>query len=155
MVRLRLGKTAMASRHEFPQEPVPAVSVLVFRHGDVLLVKRSDEPSQGLWSPPGGSLELGETVEQAAAREALEETGVTVRPERTVDVREVIVRDDRGRVRWHYVLFAVLSTYVSGEPFPASDAENARFISLKELGDYELTPTAREAIERAAGARPP
>ncbi len=145
----------MASRNEFPDRPVPAVSALVFRDRDVLLVKRADEPSRGLWSPPGGSLEIGETVEEAAAREALEETGVTVRPTRAVDARDVILRDQRGRVRWHYVLFAVLCDYVSGEPFPGSDAANARFLPLKDLGEYELTPSARDALERATGMRFP
>jgi 8-oxo-dGTP diphosphatase len=145
----------MASRNEFPARPVPAVSALVFREGAVLLVKRRKEPSRGLWSPPGGSVELGETVEAAAVREALEETAVVVHAERVVDVRDVILKDDAGRVRWHYVLFAVLCDYVSGEPFPATDADNARFIPLKELGEYDLTPTAREALERVAGARSP
>jgi ADP-ribose pyrophosphatase len=143
----------MASPNEFPERPVPAVSALVFRDGAVLLVKRRDEPSRGLWSPPGGSLELGETVEQAAAREALEETGVTVLPGRIVEVRDVVLRNGEGRIQWHYVLFAVLCEYVSGEPFPASDAENARFILLKDLGEYELTPTAREALEAASRMR--
>jgi ADP-ribose pyrophosphatase YjhB (NUDIX family) len=145
----------MAARHEFPDRPVPAVSAIVFRDGSVLLVKRRDEPSRGLWSPPGGSVELGETVEAAAARETLEETGVRVRPLRVVDLREVIQADPGGRWRWHYVLFAVLCEYLEGDPFPGSDAENACFLPLRELGEYEVTPTAREALERVAGTRPP
>lgn len=143
----------MVSRNEFPARPVPAVSALVFREGAILLVKRRDEPSKGFWSPPGGSLELGETVEEAATREAVEETGVTVNAQGVVDVREVIVKDDAARVQWHYVLFSVLCKYVSGEPFPATDADNARFIPLKELGEYDITPTVREALERVAGTR--
>ena len=143
----------MASPNEFPDRPVPAVSALVFRDGAVLMVKRRDEPGRGQWSPPGGSVEVGETVEQAAAREALEETGVIARPDRVLDLRNVLLRDGRGTVQWHYVLFAVLCEYVSGEPFPASDAENARFILLKDLVEYELTPTAREALEAASRVR--
>lgn len=143
------------ARNEYPDGPVPAVSALVFRSGGVLLVKRRDEPSRGLCGPPGGSLELGETVEEAAARETLEETGVTVRPLRVVDTRDVIVRDGSGRLRWHYVLVVVLCEPVAGNPFPASDAENARFLPLAELGEYDLTPTAREAIERATRGRMP
>jgi len=145
----------MVSRYEFPARPVPAVSALVFREGAILLVKRHDEPSQGLWSPPGGSVELGETVEQAATREALEETGVAVRAHGVVDVRDVIVKEEGARVRWHYVLFGVLCKYVSGEPFPATDADNAQFVPLKQLGEYDISPTAREALDRVAGKRSP
>ncbi len=141
------------ARNEYPDRAVPGAFALVFREGSVLLVKRGDEPSRGLWSPPGGSVEVGETVPEAAAREALEETGVTVRPGAVVDVQDVIVRDAEGRVQWHYVLFAVLCAWVSGDPFPATDAENARFIPLAELGEYELTE--RETIERVARSRSP
>ncbi len=145
----------MSSPNEFPDRPVPAVAALVFRDGSVLLVKRRDEPNRGRWSPPGGSLEIGETVEAAAARETLEETGVTVRPVRVVDVRDFVDRGPDGRVRWHYVLMNVLCEYVSGDPYPASDADNARFIPLKELGEYEITATAQEALERASRMRSP
>lgn len=142
-------------RNEFPERPVPAVSAIVFRDGAVLLVKRRDEPSRGLWSPPGGSLEVGETAEQGAVREALEETGVTVRAREVVGVQDVILRAPDGRIRWHYVLVGVLCDWVSGEPFPATDAENARFIPLAEVGEYEMTPTARRLLERVAGSRGP
>lgn len=145
----------MPARHEFPNRPIPAVSALVFRGGAVLLVKRRDEPSRGIWSPPGGSLELGETVEEAAVRETQEETGVAVRPVRVVDVRDYLSRDQEGRVQWHYVLLSVLCDYVSGEPFPATDAENARFIPLASLPDYDVTATARDVLERVAASRPP
>jgi len=145
----------MVSRNEFPDRPVPAVSALVFRDGAVLLVKRRDEPNRGLWSPPGGSVELGETVQDAAVRETLEETGVEVHARDVVDVRDVILKQPDGRVEWHYVLFAVLCDWVSGEPFPATDAENARFIPLSELGEYDMTPTARQVLERVSRGRAP
>lgn len=145
----------MVSRNEFPARPVPGVNALVFRDGTVLLVKRRDEPNKGLWSPPGGSLEIGETVEVAAAREALEETGVVARPVGVAEIRDVILRDGSGRVQWHYVLFGVLCEYVTGEPYPASDAENARFLPLKELGEYELVEGAPEAIEHVMRTRSP
>ncbi len=143
----------MPARNEFPDRPVPAVGALVFRGDAVLLVKRGDEPSRGLWSIPGGSLELGETAEAAAERETSEETGVVVRSVRVAEVNSLVLRDPAGRVRWHYALIDVLCEWVSGEPFPATDADNARFIPLAELGEYDLTPTAREALERVARSR--
>ncbi|OGS62704.1 MAG: hypothetical protein A3K59_01030 [Euryarchaeota archaeon RBG_19FT_COMBO_69_17] len=142
-------------RNEFPGRPVPAVGAIVFRGDAVLLVKRGREPNKGRWSLPGGSLETGETVEAAAVREAREETGVVARALRPAFVGDYVSRDPDGRVRWHYVLIDVLCEYVSGEAVPATDAEEARFVPLRELGDYDVTPTAVEAIGRAAGMRVP
>ncbi len=70
MVRLRIAED-VASPNEFPKRPVPAVGAVVFREGEVLLVKRGSEPNKGRWSLPGGVLEVGETVEAAAVRETL------------------------------------------------------------------------------------
>jgi ADP-ribose pyrophosphatase len=145
----------MPSTNEFPERPIPAVSALVFRDGAVLLVRRRDKPNQGVWSPPGGSVELGETVEAAAARETLEETGVLVLPLGVVDVRDVVVRAPDGRVQWHYVLFEVRCEYVAGEPLPATDADDARFLSLNEPAEYEVTLTAQQALERVLRMRSP
>ena len=131
---------------------MPAVGAIVFRDGAVLLVKRGAEPNRGRWSLPGGSLETGETVEAAAARETREETGVEVRPLRVLDVRDFIEQKD-GRVRWHYVLIDVLCEYVQGDPFPATDAENARLIPLGELGEYEVVPAALEVLQMASARR--
>jgi len=112
----------------------------------VLLVKRGAEPNRSRWSLPGGSLEIGETVEAGAVRETREETGVDVQPLRVLDVRNFIERKD-GEVRWHYVLIDVLCEYLRGDPFPATDAENARLIPLRELGEYDVVPTALEVLQ--------
>jgi len=125
---------------------VPAVGAIVFRDGAVLLVKRGAEPNRGRWSLPGGSLEIGETVEAGAVRETREETGVDVQPLRVLDVCNFIERKD-GEVRWHYVLIDVLCEYVRGDPFPATDAENARLIPLRELGEYDVVPAALEVLQ--------
>ncbi len=139
----------MGASNEFPKRPVPAVGAIVFRGDKVLLVKRGSEPNRGRWSIPGGSLEIGETVEAGAARETREETGVSVRPIKVFDVRDYI-EEDRGAVRWHYVLIDVLCAYVDGEAFPASDAINARFIPLRELGEHDITPETLEVLQSAA-----
>lgn len=142
----------MASENEYPTHPVPAVGAIVFRGAEILLVKRGSEPNKGRWSIPGGALETGETVEEAAARETLEETGVRVRAIAVFDVGDFIERDGT-RVRWHYVLIDVLCSYVSGEPFPGSDAQNARFLPLAELGEYDVVPAALAAISEASSVR--
>ncbi len=148
----RRDSGSVPAESEFPDRPVPAVGAVVFRDGQVLLVKRASEPNRGLWSLPGGALEISETVEAGAVRETFEETGVNVRPLRVLDVSDLIVSEGAW-IRWHYVLIDVLCEYVGGEPYPASDAENARFIALRELGDYEVTPAALELLEGASGSR--
>jgi len=145
----------VTAANEHPERPVPAVGAIVFRGNDVLLVKRGNEPNKGRWSVPGGALEIGETVEEAVVRETLEETRVLVRPIRVVDVLTYVDREPSGPVRWHYVLIDVLCEHVRGEPYPSSDAENARFIPLRELGDYDITPTTMAVLEKASGLRPP
>lgn len=131
---------------------MPAVGSIVFRDGAVLLVKRGTEPNMGRWSLPGGLLEIGETVESAAVRETLEETRIRVRAHRLFDVGDFI-RLDGGRVRWHYVLIDILCEFLEGEPFPESDASNARFVPLTELGEYDVTETTLDVIRRAAAVR--
>jgi len=143
----------MPATHEFPRAPVPAVGAVVFRGSQVLLVRRANPPYQGRWSLPGGSLEVGETVEQAAVRETREETGVEVRPGTVMWVADYIEKGG-NRVRWHYVLIDVLCHYLRGEPFPGSDASNARFVEMRELTELDLVPTALDVIKRAATQRP-
>ena len=142
----------MSSRNEFPERPVPAVGAIVFRDGAVLLVKRGAEPNQGRWSLPGGALEIGETVEAAAVRETLEETRVDVRPARVFDVRDFIQLEGT-KVRWHYVLIDVLCEFIGGGPFPGTDAENARFVPFRELGEYDVASAALEVLQAASAAR--
>jgi len=142
----------MAAEDEFPESPVPAAGAIVFRDGAILLVKRGAEPNAGRWSLPGGLVEVGETVESAVIRETMEETHIRVRPLRVFDVA-AFIRVETGRVRWHYVLIDMLCEYQGGEPFPDTDAANARFIPLRELGEYDVTESAREIIGRAASER--
>ncbi|MGI0149713.1 MAG: GNAT family N-acetyltransferase [Thermoplasmata archaeon] len=128
------------------------MGAIVFRDGAVLLVKRAAEPNAARWSLPGGLLEIGETVEAAAVRETFEETRVRVRPVRLFDVSDFI-RMEAGRIRWHYVLIDLLCEYIAGEPFPETDALNARFIPLQDLGEYDVTETTLDIVRRTSTIR--
>jgi len=139
---------------EYPETPVPAAAGVVFRGNDVLMVKRGPPPHPHRWSVPGGSIEEGETAEEAASREVLEETGVRVRPLKTVLVHDLIERDSGRRVRFHYAIVDVLCEYIGGEPLPASDAENARWIPIRELHEYDVSEGALKAITAGLRARP-
>jgi len=136
---------------EYPERPVPAAAGVVFRVNDILMVKRGGPPHQGRWSVPGGAVEEGETVESAVVRELLEETAVRVRPVKVVLVHDLVERDPKGRVRFHYAIVDILCEYVEGDPMPASDAVNARWVPVRELHEYDVSEGALKAI--AAGLR--
>ena len=93
----------------YPQIPMVAVHALVLKERQMLLVKRSKEPSKGKWSLPGGRIELGETIYEAAKREVLEECSVEIEIERLLDVGDSIIRDEEGRVQYHFALIYLLA----------------------------------------------
>ena len=140
------GSTA-PSGGEYPSGPQTAVGVIVFRDDKVLLVKRANRPGQGLWAIPGGRVELGETLKEAARREVKEETGVSISPTEPIYVFEVIERDDEGDIRFHYVIIDLLAEYLSGEVNPGTDASEARWISSAELKELPVTKTTREVLK--------
>jgi ADP-ribose pyrophosphatase YjhB (NUDIX family) len=128
--------------------PTLGVSTLVMHGGKVLLVKRSREPLRGLWSLPGGHVEAGESLADAALREVREETGIVAdKPER-IDVVEVIPRDAGGGIAAHFVLVVFRARYVSGEPVAADDAAEARWVNAADLTKLAMTEEARRMIER-------
>ena len=138
----------MKSDREYPSSPIPGVAATVISDGKVLLVKRANEPARGRWGLPGGVVELGERVEDAVVREVREETGLSVRPIRTLTVYDSIVRDDERRVRFHYVLVEMLCEADAGSPEALSDALDVRWVPLGELDSIDMTSGARRLIEQ-------
>ena len=124
----------------------PAVGAVVFKDDAVLLVHRSNPPSRGMWSIPGGRIRLGETLQAAAEREILEETGVVIRANRPVLAFDVIQKDDRGVVKYHYVIVDLAADYVSGEPLAGDDAADARWIAADELAGLTVNPATRRLL---------
>jgi 8-oxo-dGTP diphosphatase len=116
--------------NQFPRLAALAVTL---RGDEVLLVRRRNPPDAGLWGFPGGHVDPGETALQAAARELAEETGVIATPRRYLDNVDLILRDDNGQLRYHFLLAAVLCDYVSGEPVAADDATEAAWYPIAEV----------------------
>jgi len=124
------------------------VGVLI-REGDrYLIVKRAAEPDAGLWSIPGGLVEIGEKAADAAAREAEEETGLDVEIVDILGVVDKVVRDEEDRIKFHFVIVDYLAKPKGGSLRAASDALEARWVKAEELPDYELSPTLVELLRR-------
>src|ERR1700677_2043752 len=108
-------------KREYPDAPLLSVGAIIIEGDRVVLVKRGLIPLAGEWSIPGGVLEMGETLRQAAARNALEETGLTVEVGELLGVYDRILRDADERIRYHYVLIDFLCHRIAGEPQGAGD----------------------------------
>ena len=141
----------MIKNTEYPERPIAGVGVVVFRNEEVLLVKRKRAPYKGQWSIPGGKQELGETVTQAARRELMEETGVEVNELTLIDVVDIIVRDEEGKILYHYIVADYRAHWLSGECSPGDDAQDVQWFNLNKLGSISLLDKTRKIILKAAG----
>ena len=143
----------MSNPREYPEAPRVGVGAVVLKDGHVLLVRRNRPPAEGKWSIPGGLVDLGETTEVAAVREVAEECGLTVRLYGLAGVVERIIADPDGRVRYHYVLIDYVATPESGELHAGSDAADARWVPIGELGRYETTEGLASMVEKAVNLK--
>ncbi len=130
---------------EYPSLPVMGVGVVIVEDGKLVLVKRGVEPARGKWSIPGGGVELGEAVRDAAVREAKEECGLDVElvDERPMDAFDTMFRDEDGRLRFHYVLLQFLARPKGGNLQATSDVTDARWVPLEEVENFDLTESFR------------
>jgi len=141
----------MRKNIEYPKRPIAGVGVVVFRNEEVLLVKRKKAPYKGQWSIPGGKQRLGETVTQAAHRELMEETGVEVNELTLVDVIDIIVPDEEGKILYHYIVTDYRTRWLSGECSPGDDAQDVQWFNLNKLGSISLLDKTRKIILKAVG----
>ena len=136
-----------------PRAPAVGVGGVLVRDGRVLLIRRGKEPLLGRWVVPGGTVELGETLEEALVREMEEETGLRVEPVEVLAVFDRIQREG-GRVVYHYVIVDYLCRWCSGDARAASDALEVAWASAEDLAAYDLPAKAmdvvRDAFRRAA-----
>ncbi len=137
-------------RREYPTQPIVGVGAVIVQDGRLVLVRRGVEPGKGKWSIPGGGVELGETVGDAAVREAKEECGLDIElfEDRPMDALDKIVPGEKGRLKYHYVLLQFLARPKGGTLKPTSDATEARWVPLEEVERYNLTDSFRAFFKK-------
>lgn len=132
------------AKKEYPDAPRVAVGAVVLHNNKVLLVLRGQNPAKGLWAIPGGSVELGESIQAAAEREIMEETGLQIKAGEVVYTFDRIQRDEANRVQYHYVIVDLLAEPLNpNQPLrPADDVDDAGWFTLAELenSDMPVTP---------------
>ena len=133
----------MRSRREYPDHPLVGVGGLIHKGDEILLVKRKFEPNKGRWSLPGGLVEVGEEPAEAAEREVREELGLEVEMEGLFQVANEVIRDEAGRVKYHFILIDYLMTPRGSD------------ISLNEEStDYRWFPASRvESLEASVNTK--
>jgi len=146
----------MASSREYPDRPVVGVGGVIIDRGRAVLIRRGSEPLLGEWSIPGGTLEIGETLEQGVARELLEETGIQVRVLGLIEVFDRIYSHDGvaseqaiERPRFHYVIADYLCECLGGKLRAGSDVTDVALAREEELAKFHLTATATRILKKA------
>ena len=134
------------SDREYPARPIVGIGIVVIKGNTVLLVRRGKPPNIGAWTLPGGAQELGETTEDAARRELLEETGIEVGKLHFAATVDNIRHDETGRVRFHYTIIDFAARWVAGEPVADTDVTEAVWAPLDALDDYGLWSEAHRVI---------
>lgn len=147
-------------KREYPESPLVGVGAVIVDRDQhvaeqgphqpdaprVLLIRRGTAPLLGEWSLPGGVLDCGETLREAVAREAFEETGLLVESSEMLGVYERVIRAEDTRVRYHYVLIDFLCHPVGGDLKAGSDAAEVRWFTREELPDLKLAHDTNEVV---------
>ena len=133
----------------FPLYPRVGVGIVLVNGDKVLLIRRGHEPAKGEWSVPGGLVNLGETIEQAAARELMEECGIKAEFHKQIDIFEYIEQTQDNNIKYHFVVIELLASYIGGHVKASSDAIEARWIGLDELEKLACTEKIKELVQSA------
>jgi ADP-ribose pyrophosphatase YjhB (NUDIX family) len=140
----------------YPTRPYLAVSAAIFRDGRVLIVRRARAPANGLYTLPGGGVELGETLEQAVIREVREETALEIEPVALAGYRQAIARDAQGGVERHFVILPFAARWIAGEVTLNEELGEALWLEPAELIALQTTEglafIVNAAAERLAAA---
>jgi|SRR5436190_1959407 len=134
----------------YPTRPYLAVSAAIFRDDRVLIVRRARPRAHGLYTLPGGGVELGESLEQAVIREVREETGLAIAPLALVGFREAIARDAAGRIERHFVILPFAARWIGGEIALNAELAEAQWRKPDELARLKTTEGLAQIVAAAA-----
>lgn len=135
-------------QRRYPTQPLVGVGAIIIHQSKILIVKRANEPAKGLWSVPGGVVELGEYLHKAIKREVKEETGLEVGIERLIDAVDNIIFDEEGRIRYHYVLLDYLCQLRGGVLKAADDVYEIQWVPLRALQSLPITSSLNRVIAK-------
>ena len=127
------------------------MGAVVFKEDKVLLVLRGKPPAEKQWSIPGGCVELGETLQEAAEREIAEEAGIVIQAKKPIYTFDVIERDENGHIRFHYVIVDLAADYVNGELRAGDDAVDVSWVSLKDLKNLNVSDATLKLLAQCYG----
>ena len=136
----------MSRRREYPSRPIVGVGIMIREGDNYLLIKRAANPDKGLWSVPGGLVEVGERIEDAAIREAKEETCLDVKLVERLGVVDKIEYDESGKVFYHFIIIQYLAEIIGGEMWPMDDALEAKWVTLDQLPEFEITGSLKNFL---------
>ena len=132
----------------YPKHPLVGVGAILIRRDRILMAQRGKEPLKGWWSLPGGALETGESLNDAVCREALEETGLIIRPLSVFEIFERIIRDAQGAAEYHYVVIDYICRVTGGTLQAADDASQVAWVARSKLPAYRITAGTRPVIQK-------
>ena len=137
------------SERLYPEKPMVGVGAVIFKNDEVLLIKRGNPPLAGEWSIPGGKLEENESIIEAVQREIKEECNVLVDIDDLIDLFEYIEKDEKNRVKYHFIVFDFRAQYLKGELDHFSDASEARWVKVNDLDKYKMKKDTKNMIMKA------
>ncbi|MGI9365476.1 MAG: NUDIX hydrolase [Rhizobiaceae bacterium] len=143
----------MASRH-YPSKPLLGACTAIWREDTILLAKRSVAPYANSWAMPGGLVEVGEKLEQAARREVLEETGLVLGGLVFNRFHEIIMKDDAGEIERHFVLAMFVAISKTGEAVAGDDAAEVAWFTIDDLENVTLTGHTMTFVRESLTFRP-
>jgi 8-oxo-dGTP diphosphatase len=146
---MHMSDDRQVTQRSYSIYPRIAVGILVFDGNKFLLIRRKQEPNRGKWTIPGGLLELGESLDDAARREIYEECNITVRNVKRLGIFEYMEKDDQNKIKYHYVIIDFIGWYDSGELKAQSDVDRATWFSHADLKHLSCTKGIKGLIRRA------